>query len=117
MSDFRIDIEQMSDAFTKYHLRGDMPFNAVLHKFSDVDRGPPHSHPWKFRSVILHGSYVEEIYHPKKGLVRTFERKQGFVTSENRFVDRILARSIAVLADQSSTRDQHFAELYSEDLW
>lgn len=43
--------------------------------------------------------------------------QQGFVTSENRFVDRILARSIAVLADQSSTRDQHFDELYSEDLW
>lgn len=77
MTDFRIDIEPMSDVFTKYHLRGDMPFNAVLHKFSDIDRGDPHSHPWGFRSVILHGSYVEEIYHPKKGLVRTLERKQG----------------------------------------
>lgn len=59
-----IDIERMSDVFAKYHLRGPWPFGAVIHQFSDIDRGDPHDHPWGFRSVILHGGYVERVFQP-----------------------------------------------------
>lgn len=59
--EYRIDLERMSDAMMKYHLRGfDQPL--VIHEFSDVDRGDPHDHPFPFRSIILKGSYVEEVY-------------------------------------------------------
>ena len=71
-----IRIEEMSPVFTKLHLEG-LPFAAVLHRFSDIDRGDPHDHPWPFRSTILSGGYVEQVYHPKAGLVETVERKPG----------------------------------------
>jgi len=43
--------------------------------------------------------------------------EQGFVTSAKRFVDRKTARKIADEAGQTSDRDKHLSDLFSEDLW
>lgn len=56
-----IEEERMSDSFVKYHIRG-LPIAAVLHHFTDVDRGDPHDHPWPFQSTILSGGYTEEVF-------------------------------------------------------
>jgi hypothetical protein len=53
--------EPMSPVFDKWHLDG-APFPAVLHRFSEPDMGPPHDHPWSFRSIVLHGGYVEQVF-------------------------------------------------------
>lgn len=47
----------------------------------------------------------------------TGPEEQGFVTSLNRFVDRVEARKIAVAADQLTWRDAGLTELFSEDVW
>lgn len=56
--------EKMSDEFEKYHIHG-LPFNAVIHHFTDVDKGGPHDHPFGFTSFILEGGYTERIYEIK----------------------------------------------------
>lgn len=61
MDHVTIRTETMCGFFTKYHLNG-LPRAAVLHHFTDVDRGPPHDHPWPFRSFIISGSYTEEVF-------------------------------------------------------
>lgn len=43
--------------------------------------------------------------------------EQGFITSHWRYVGREQARFIANNAHQTSTRDLHQTELFSEDLW
>lgn len=43
--------------------------------------------------------------------------EQGFITDAARYVNRIEARKIATAAGQSSERDKHLNELFSEDLW
>lgn len=45
------------------------------------------------------------------------KEEQGFVTSHNRFVDRIEAKRIATEAGQLIERAMRLPELYSEDLW
>lgn len=57
----QVHSERMSDVFEKWHIEG-LPVAAVLHRFGDVDLGDPHDHPWGFRSIILHGGYVEECF-------------------------------------------------------
>lgn len=47
----------------------------------------------------------------------TGPEEQGFVTSRNRFVDRVEARAIAVAAGQLTWRDAKLPELFSEDVW
>jgi len=43
---------------------------------------------------------------------------QGFMTSEGRFVNRVMAKQIAWCAGQKSIRDDpHDRDLFSEDLW
>ena len=64
--------ERMSDAMLKIHVPG----LGVIHHFTDRDLGPHHSHPWRFRSIILKGGYVEEVLHPD-GKTETIERKPG----------------------------------------
>lgn len=56
-----IGIEKMSEEFTKYHLQG-LPFGAVIHRFTAVDKGSPHDHPFAFTSFILSGGYVEKVF-------------------------------------------------------
>lgn len=56
-----IEEERMSDEFKKFHLRG-LPFDAVIHHFTDTDKDNAHDHPFGFRSIILQGSYKEEVY-------------------------------------------------------
>lgn len=61
--------ERMSDAFEKFHILG-LPFPMVLHHFSEPDLYHPHDHPWGFRSTILQGGYVEEIFNKQGESVR-----------------------------------------------
>ncbi len=56
-----IEIEKMSDEFTKHHIKG-LPFGAVIHHFTAPDKGNPHDHPFGFTSFILSGGYVEKVY-------------------------------------------------------
>lgn len=56
--------EQMSNELMKYHIEG-LPFDAVIHKFTGVDQGDPHDHPFTFRSFVLKGGYVERRYSIK----------------------------------------------------
>jgi len=54
--------EKMSAEFTKWKILG-LPFDAVLHHFTDSDKGLPHDHPFGFHSKILFGGYTEMVYH------------------------------------------------------
>lgn len=73
----QIDIEHMGPHFTKFHLRGPWPFHPVFHRFTQPDFGDPHDHPWSFRSVILHGGYLEEVYNLDGDPVRLIRREVG----------------------------------------
>lgn len=53
--------ERMSGELLKHHLEG-LPFSSVYHEFTGKDKGQPHDHPFKFRSFILSGSYIERRY-------------------------------------------------------
>lgn len=55
--------ERMSEAMLKTHIEG-LRVPAVFHTFTDIDRGDPHDHPFSFRSVIISGGYIEEVFHP-----------------------------------------------------
>lgn len=59
--DVSLHYERMNGVFEKWHVHG-LPFAAVFHRFSEVDDFEPHSHPWAFRSTILAGGYVEEVF-------------------------------------------------------
>ena len=41
------------------------------------DVGHPHDHPWTFRSEIIFGGYVEEVYDPATGARQVFHRRPG----------------------------------------
>lgn len=43
------------------------------------DLGDPHDHPWPFRSEIIFGGYVEEVFDPQTGARQVFHRKVGHV--------------------------------------
>jgi hypothetical protein len=65
----------MSETFTKYHVHG-LPRPAVFHRFAEADHGDPHDHPWSFRSFVLVGGYVEEVFH-LDGTREIIHRMQG----------------------------------------
>lgn len=69
--------ERMSDAFVKFYLEGPWPFHPVMHRFDAPDFGDPHDHPWAFKSFILHGGYVEEVFDLETGKVERFHRRPG----------------------------------------
>jgi hypothetical protein len=56
---------------------------------------------------------VYEIF----GEDRTGHEEQGFITSENRFVDRVKAKEIAEKQGQLLPRASESRELFSEDAW
>ena len=68
--------ERMSDAFLKLHIH-ELPFPAVLHRFTAPDLGDPHDHPWPFRTFILHGGYTEEVYDLHGGLIDIRQHHEG----------------------------------------
>lgn len=72
-----IDREVMGPHFTKFHIRGEWPFHPVFHRFSATDGGLPHCHPWSFRTFIISGGYVEEIYNLETGFVEERFNKPG----------------------------------------
>lgn len=63
-----------------------------------------HRHPDIFRAMFLKG-----ISYDKTTAV------QGFLTDDNRFLDRYEAKKYAIKCGQILGSD--YAELYSEDLW
>jgi len=49
---------------------------------------------------------------------KQFKPEQGFLTNEGAFVDRFLAKALAIEFGQIKTPNTHlFSELISEDLW
>lgn len=53
--------EQMNDTFEKFHI--DLgSFKSSFHHFTGPDVGDPHDHPADFKTHILRGGYIEEIY-------------------------------------------------------
>lgn len=77
MTHLHIREERMSGAFLKFHMEGPWPFHPVMHRFDAPDRGDPHDHPWTFRSIILHGGYVEEVFDLATGASRLVHRYPG----------------------------------------
>lgn len=75
MTDVHIDVEAMSHAFTKFHLRG-LGCAAVIHRFTEPDHGDWHDHPWGFTSFVISGGYVEEVFLPN-GYTYLAPRKPG----------------------------------------
>lgn len=79
--------EKMNDIFYKIHNDD----GTVHHFFSAPDFGPPHDHPWDFKSTVIKGGYTEEIYSLVDGSVEIAHRKRGdtfFVPKER--VHRII---------------------------
>ena len=68
--------EPMSPVFDKWHVEG-LPIPAVFHRFAAPDLGDPHDHPWSFRSVILTGGYVEEVFDIETGSSRLVSHTVG----------------------------------------
>ncbi len=60
--------------------------------------------------------HTMSILAPDRGYVK-FEKKQGFLTSKNRFVDRIEGAEIAFISGQIKERTTHPIGLFSEDLY
>lgn len=58
----------------------------LLHTFYASDPDEPHCHPWDNRTVILRGSYYEDIFTPglqkyePPPLVNSFVRKPGYIS-------------------------------------
>lgn len=77
MTHLHIREERMSGAFLKFHLEGPWPFHPVMHRFDAPDHGDAHDHPWAFRSIILHGGYVEEVFDLTTGRSEFIHRKPG----------------------------------------
>ncbi len=73
--------------------------------------GETHCLPEPFRHHHLIGFLV------KRGYRRPIAGPEGFVTNQKRFVNREIARMIAVDADQIKGEPHHRTELFSEDLW
>lgn len=72
-----IEEEKMNEGMTKYHLRGPWPFHATYHRFTEPDHGDPHDHPWAFRSLIMQGGYVEEVFNLETGKSQRIRRHVG----------------------------------------
>lgn len=116
--------EKMNDVFTKYHLMG-LPFNAVIHKFSEKDKNEHiHDHPWSFTSYVLKGSYVERVYTIENGKVEFKDvlREEGcshFVPAE--LIHEIIAlpqgECYTLVKPNSFERETHFWKFENGDIF
>ena len=81
-------------------------------KFYDKD-----SHNCIIMTGIRHASVLYDMY--KLGIKYDKQKTiQGFITSENRFVDRYEAKQIAIKANQLIVPEEEtYSELFSEDVW
>ncbi|MFP5078636.1 hypothetical protein ACLE20_15125 [Rhizobium sp. YIM 134829] len=68
--------EWLSPSFQKHHIHLGDEVYIVLHRFTEVDTGDPHDHPWSFTTTIAKGSYVEEIFQ-LDGTSERVLRKRG----------------------------------------
>jgi hypothetical protein len=73
--------------------------------------GETHALPSPFRHHNLISFLV------KRGYSKPISGPQGFVTNYKRFVNREIARMIAVDAGQIKGEPHHDRDLFSEDLW
>lgn len=69
--------------------------------------------------VVFSGAHHHHIIHyvSKCLNIRPVTGEQGFLTSLNRYVDRIEAGKIAIAAGQITKLTYHHEELFSEELW
>ena len=83
--------ERMSEALHKWHLGPGSTGNPlVLHRFTGVDTGPHHDHPFDCRSYILHGGYDEEVLHPDGRIEMRHHRPGDVVSIPHDHVHRIV---------------------------
>ena len=70
-------------------------------------------------SVLAPGRHSDciAIVHNVFGEDRIGVEEQGFITSENRYVDRYQAKEIASRNGQMLPRASPLPELFSEDVW
>ena len=62
-----------------------------------------------------HGDLISELHLCGAGAYA--HNEQGFVTNCGRYVDRIMARSIAEFQEQLKPDARKHKELFSEDVW
>ena len=67
--------ERMGPHMLKVHVPRDAA-EGVLHLFTAPDHGAHHSHPWRFRSTVIHGGYDEELLHAD-GRLEIIHRRPG----------------------------------------
>lgn len=107
--------EKMNDIFTKYHIQG-LPFNAVIHHFSEKDKNEHiHDHPWSFTSHVIKGSYIERIYEIINGRIEITDvlRREGtshFVpaTLIHEILDFPKGQCTTIVLPQPWQRETHF---------
>lgn len=85
--------------------------NSTCHKPKNIDNG-----------IVVCGyrhcdciGLLSTIYD--RGTIIKFDKVQGFLTTNNRFVNRIEAKQIAINANQLLERECGKDELFSEDVW
>jgi len=117
--------ERMSEEFMKVHLEG-LPFSAVIHHFTAPDKGGFHCHPFRFRSTILQGSYVEEVITKRRGRegywVDRVKRLQGdSFTIEAEHIHQIVELPEGdvwtLIQPEPATRKSGFWELRDDGLY
>lgn len=91
-----IEHEEMSQIFTKYHIKG-LEIEAVIHKFTAADLSDPHDHPFAFRSFVMKGGYVEKIYKFKPDGSHTTQIKHRLPGTTHRVKATDIHQIIALL--------------------
>lgn len=112
--------EPMSPVFDKWHLNG-LPRAAVLHRFTAPDHGDPHDHPWAFRSFVLSGGYVEQVFD-LDGTSRTFKRMQGdsffiFADHIHRIIELPAGECWTLILPQPTERVSGFYQFRDDGAW
>lgn len=59
-------------------------FNYFIHEHIRTDAMPHHDHPWDFISLVIKGTFLEEIRSPETGKITTIKHS----TNENRIYIR-----------------------------
>lgn len=78
---------------------------------SDID----HEYP-QIWTGCRHPDILEKMFG-KRVLYDTATAVQGFLTDDNRFLNRYEAKEYAIKCGQLTSEEIEYIELYSEDLW
>lgn len=95
----------------RYYIIKSRWFNFFVHQFLRSDRDDLHDHPWNFCTYLVNGSYTENKYNPKTGLVENTRRENNLVTiggkrqKQNVFVFRKATDQHQVVVDKDLKED------------